>query len=215
MNDDAIREEVLYELKWDPKITSSDIAVTVKEAVVALSGFVPSYWEKLEAEKAVKRVRGVRGVANDINIALSSKQTDPEIARSAVHELRNHVGIPSAGVKVTVENGWVTLEGSVDWQYQKALAESSVKKLKGVTGIDNRIEIKPQVSPKEVKDKIEEALRRSAELDAGRIAVEVVGATVKLEGAVRSWAERNVAERAAWSAPGTANVENHLSIKPY
>jgi osmotically-inducible protein OsmY len=167
MNDDAIREDVLYELKWDSSITCSDIAVTVKEAVVALSGFVPNYWKKLEAEKAVKRVRGVRGVANDISIARSSKRTDPEVARSAVHELENHVGIPRT------------------------------------------------VSPAEVKDKIEEALRRSAELDAGRIVVEVVGATVKLEGAVRSWAERSEAERAAWSAPGTANVENHLSIKPY
>jgi osmotically-inducible protein OsmY len=170
MNDDAIREEVLHELNCNPRITSSDIAVTVKEAAVA---------------------------------------------PSAVHELGSHVGIPSTEVKVTAENGWVTLEGNVDWQYRKALAESLVKKLKGVMGLDNHIEIKPKVSPEEVKDKIEEALRRSAELDAGRIVVEVVGATVKLEGAVRSWAERSDAEQAAWSALGTANVENHLDIKPY
>lgn len=210
-----MQEDVLHELSCDPRMTSSHIAVTVKEAVVALSGFVPNYWEKLEAEKAVKPVRGLRGVANDINITLSSKRTDPEVARSAVHELASHVGIPSTEIKATVENGWLTLGGNVDWQYRKALAESLVKKLKGVMGSDNHIEIKPKVSPEEVKDKIKEALRRRAEFDAGRIVVEVVGATVKLEGAVRSWAERSDAEHAAWSALGTANVENHLGVKPY
>src|SRR4051794_12990493 len=152
-------------MKYDPKITSSDIGVAVKDGVVTLTGYVSSYWEKEEAEKAAKRVYGVRGVANDLQIKITFSRTEPEIARDAVHELKNHVGIPADRIKVTVKNGWVTLEGTVDWQYQKTLAESAVKKLKGVLGITNNIEVKPSVSPTEVKSKIEEALRRSAELD--------------------------------------------------
>src|SRR5467141_3694696 len=157
-SDDLIRNDVLFELKWDPKIgSSSDTAVAVKDGVATLSGFVPSYWDKDAAEKAAKRVYGVRGVANDIEVKLASTRTDPEIARDAVHELESHISIPSDRIKVTVKNGWVTLEGNVDWQYEKTLAESSVKKLKGVMGITNNIEVKPQVSPQEIKGKIEEA----------------------------------------------------------
>ena len=131
-SDDLIRGDVLFELKWDPKITSNDVAVAIKDGVVTLSGFVSSYWEKDSAEKAVKRVYGVKGVANDIEVKPTSKRTDPEIARDAVHELESHISIPSDRIKVTVQNGWVTLEGDVDWQFEKSLAESSVKKLKGV-----------------------------------------------------------------------------------
>jgi osmotically-inducible protein OsmY len=213
--DNSIREDVLRELEWDPQISSdSDIAVAVKDGVVTLSGFVHSFWEKDAAEKAAKRVYGVKGVADDIEVKLFWKQTDPEIARDAVHELESHVSIPADKIKVTVKNGWVTLEGTVEWEYQKSLAKSAVKKLTGLTGVTNEIEVRPKVTPQEVKGKIEEALRRSAELDARRITVEVEGSTVKLYGSVSSWAEREEAERAAWSAPGTTMVENHILVNP-
>jgi osmotically-inducible protein OsmY len=214
--EDSIREDILRELKWDPKISSaSDIAVAVKDGVVTLSGFVPTYWDKEAAEKAAKRVYGVKGVANDIAVQPLWQRTDPEIALDAVHELERHISIPADKIKVTVKNGWVTLEGTVDWAFQKYLAKSAVKKLKGVTGVTNNIEVKPKITSKEeIKSKIEEALRRSAELEARRIRVEVEGSTVKLYGSVSSCAERDEAERAAWSAPGTTTVENRIIVNP-
>src|SRR3984885_15779832 len=125
--DYSLRDDVLFELKYDPKLTSaSDIAVALKDGVVTLSGYVSSYWEKDAAEKAVKRVYGVKGVANDLQVRLSLTRTDPEIARDSAHELENHISIPADKIKVTVKGGWVTLEGTVDWQYQKTLAESAV-----------------------------------------------------------------------------------------
>jgi osmotically-inducible protein OsmY len=212
--DTQLRERVLREIDWDPEITSTDIAVAVDDAVAALTGFVHSYAEKLAAERDAKRIYGVRGVANDIEVKPRFELSDPEIARNAVTALQTHVSVPDEQIKVTVKNRWITLDGDVEWQYQKAAAENAVKNLTGVKGVTNQIVIKTRVSPAQVKTRIEAALERNAELEARRITVDAVGSTVKLWGNVRSWFERQEAERAAWAAPGVSNVENFITVVP-
>jgi osmotically-inducible protein OsmY len=215
-SDSEIERDVKAELEWDPDLDASDIAISVKKGVVTLAGFVKSYTDKYEAEAAAKRVAGVVGVANDLEVRIPSvdERPDPDIARDAVAALKFQLPISSENIKTIVKNGWVTLEGEVEWQYQRQTAEIAVRRIKGVKGVSNTILLRPRAEPTEVKRKIQEALRRSAEVDANRIEVEAKGSEVVLKGTVRSWIERAEAERAAWAAPGVTAVDDRIVVSP-
>ncbi len=215
-NDIEIQRDVLDELAWEPSVNAAHIGVSVKDGIVALTGHVPSYAEKFAAELAARRVYGVKAIVNELEVKLpgSSTRTDEDIAADAVKALQSNVFVPADAIRVTVRDGWIILEGEVEWQYQRDAAENAVRLLAGVKGVSNLIEIKPRVSPAEVQRKIEDAIRRSAEMDARRVGVEVRDGEVVLRGTVRSWAEREEAERAAWAAPGVRRVEDQITVAP-
>lgn len=214
ISDSDIKRDVEAELQWSPDIDETDIAVKVKDGEVTLSGYARNYFEKLQAESAVKRVKGVVAVANDLGVrSFTGTPTDPEIARAAVAALKYALPWNWENVKPVVQRGWITLEGTLEWHYQREQAESAVRYLTGVIGVVNTIRLEPKVAPQDIKRKIEEAFRRIAQIDADRITVDAQGADVTLRGTVRSWAEREQAQQSAWSAPGVARVTNELTVR--
>jgi osmotically-inducible protein OsmY len=210
--DAHILRAVQRQLEWEPEVTSIDIGVSVTDGVVTLSGQVNTYAERMAAEKTVKRVQGVKALANELQVRPAGVRTDTEIAADVLRALEAHVNVPASNIKVTVRDGWVTLEGCVDWIFQREAAESAVEYLGVVRGIANEITVSPKASSPEVKHMIQEALRRNAEVEADRIKVEAENGVVTLSGVVNSWMEKEEAERAAQAAPGISKVENHIRV---
>jgi osmotically-inducible protein OsmY len=216
MTDGELLDQVEDALDWEPSVDVSDVDVSVDGGVVTMRGDVGSYAQKRTAERVVLGVYGVRGVANDLNVRLPGalERSDTDIAQVAVNTLTWNTQVPSDRVTVAVSDGWVTLRGTVDWQYQKDAAERGVRNLTGVRGITNDMTVGPRVQPGDVQAKIEAALRRNAEIDARRINVSVADGRITLSGNVHSSAERDEARRAAWAAPGVTAVEDHMAVVP-
>jgi len=211
-----IQHSVQYELEWEPIVDAAHIGVTANDGVVTLSGHVATHGERLAAERATKTVYGVRAVANELEVRLPDghERTDEDIAAACASALKHHSLIPSGRIKPTISHGRITLDGEVEWQYQRLAAEQAVLYLPGVISVLNAITLKPRVSAADVKDKIERALKRSAGLDARRIHVRVDGGKVSLYGSVRSWIEKDEATRTAWAAPGVVAVDDRVVVSP-
>jgi osmotically-inducible protein OsmY len=216
MTDKELKQHVQNALDWEPSLDASDVGVSVDEGVVTLRGNVGSFFEKMAAERVSLHVYGVKALANDLVVHLPSgfERTDTEIAQAAVTALKWNAVLPADRVTVSVASGWITLSGAVNWNYQKDAATRTVRDLRGVKGVTNNITVKPSVKTTDVRDKIEDAFKRSAELDARRISVVAEDGKVILSGNVHSWAERQEAERAAWAAPGVRQVDDRLAVVP-
>ncbi|MDJ1506438.1 BON domain-containing protein [Xanthocytophaga agilis] len=212
-SDFSLQQDVINELRWEPTLHSTEIGVAVKDGVVTLSGYVQNYSMKVAAENTAKRVKGVRAVAQEITVkSIGSQTTDEDIAHAILNSFKWHSEIPEDKIKIRVQKGWVTLEGQVDWHYQRNAAESAIQFLVGVKGVSNLISVKPAVVVSDVKTKIIAALQRNATLEGQQIDVEAIGTKIILKGKVHSWIERKEAEHAAWAAPGVTNVEDDLVI---
>ncbi|MGM4985567.1 MULTISPECIES: BON domain-containing protein [Rhizobium] len=214
MDDITLRQNILDELEFEPSIDAASIGVAVDNGIATLTGHVSSYSQKETAERVVKRVKGVRGIAEEIEIRVfgTYETEDEDIASRAVKMLDWNVSVPKGAVQVKVQKGWVTLTGKVEWQYQKNAAADTVRDLAGVVGLSNMVEITPRVSANDVKKRIEDAFKRDAGLESQRISVEVSGGSVTLKGKVHTWSERTAADRAAWSVPGIKNVIDQIAV---
>lgn len=216
MTDAQLRQDIIDEFEFDPRFSGEHIGVSVENDIVTLTGHVTSYAEKLAVIAAVQRVKGVHGIAEemDVRYPFAKKTNDDQIAKRALDIMAWDIMVPADAVDVLVQDGWVTLSGTVNWQYERKAAEDNVRKLSGVRGVTNKVAIKPQVDADDVKHKIEAALKRHAEVEAHAIRITVQGGNnVVLEGKVDNWEERIAAENADWSAPGVASVEDRLSIR--
>jgi osmotically-inducible protein OsmY len=214
-SDAQLQRDVIDELRWDPAVGRAEIGVAAKDGVVTLTGQIDSLAKKYAAERAAERVAGVRAVAEElaVHLPMSSKRTDTEIAHAVADRLRWDIDVPEAQITARVENGWVTLDGETDWQFQKNAAERAVRYLIGVMGVSNRVSIKKYASAPDVQRRIESAFERHAALDSRQITVDAFDGRVTLRGTVRSWAERQNAEHAAWSAPGVISVHDELAVQ--